>query len=561
MDDPDMKLVREFVANNSEQAFAALVARNIALVNGIAFRLVNDAHLAQEVTQVTFIILSRKAKTLGKQTIVAAWLCRTARYVASDALRLQRRRRAREREAFMQGMTNDSPPAAWPDLTRHLDAGLGSLRAADHDVLVLRFFKNASFADIARVLGIGESAAKMRVTRGLEKLRKYFGRRGISYSAGAIAGVASAEIFQQGANFTAAAVSAAATAKTGMLGASTLALLDSSLKGMVLAKIKATVAAVAGVALSAAAITTAVTVAATHESDAGSPHALAERYIAALKSRDASAMGEIFSINALSNLPASEREAIHKSWVAAELGGLSQLPKEYEIRVTPWTAITGSSLPATQYIPVRPAFLVELVSRHPEDGKGIGEIAYWDRGRLAFVRPLPKTTGTPGDGVAARVNGRPIMASQVTDLTAWSERAVRAQIPDDRQAAVAVADLRNRGLDELVDRELILQEAERQKIKVPDAAIEERIQAIVENEFAGNRQAFLARLKESGMSPDAFAQIEREKIIVQAMRAHILRSTLEPEQKKRAMENWLASLRKQATIVVEPDGFFGGGAE
>ena len=39
------------------------------------------------------------------------------------------------------------------------------------EVLILRFQQGLSFSDIAEVAGISQSAAKMRVYRGLERLR------------------------------------------------------------------------------------------------------------------------------------------------------------------------------------------------------------------------------------------------------------------------------------------------------------------------------------------------------------------------------------------------------
>src|SRR5258706_8970981 len=100
----DMELVREYARDQSEEAFAALVARHINLVYSVALRQLGDPHLAEEVSQATFIILARKAGSLGSKTIVSAWLCRTAQYAAADASKIQRRRQRREQELFMESV-------------------------------------------------------------------------------------------------------------------------------------------------------------------------------------------------------------------------------------------------------------------------------------------------------------------------------------------------------------------------------------------------------------------------------------------------------------------------
>src|SRR5690348_13829440 len=98
----DMELVRQFAEQRSERAFEALVSRHVNLVYSAALRQVGDSHLAEEITQAVFIVLARKAGSLDSKTALSGWLYRTARYVAADALKMQRRRQIHEQEAQMQ---------------------------------------------------------------------------------------------------------------------------------------------------------------------------------------------------------------------------------------------------------------------------------------------------------------------------------------------------------------------------------------------------------------------------------------------------------------------------
>ena len=192
----DMTLVREFAANQSEPAFAALVERHIALVHSAALRQVGDAHLAEEITQAVFIILARKAASLGSKTVLSAWLYRTTRYAAADALRARRRRQAREQEAHMQSILNQPDAEAWAQLAPLLDDALAELGETDRTALVLRFFENKTAREIAGNLRMEEAAAQKRVARALEKLRAIFVKRGVTLTATVIAGAVAANAVQ-----------------------------------------------------------------------------------------------------------------------------------------------------------------------------------------------------------------------------------------------------------------------------------------------------------------------------------------------------------------------------
>jgi RNA polymerase sigma factor (sigma-70 family) len=254
----DMELVREYVARQSETAFETLVSRHINLVYSSALRQVGDTHLAEEVTQAVFIILSRKAGSLGLNTVLSAWLYRTTRYASADALKSQRRRQRREQEAHMQSkILNEQTDPAWERLSPLLDEAMARLGERDRSALVLRFFENKTAREIAAVQRIDESAAQKRISRALDKLRSFFIKRGITLSAAAIAGAVSANSVHAAPMGLATTVVATA-AKGSAAAASTLTLVKGALKIMAWTKAKSAIVVGASVLLAAG--TTTITV-------------------------------------------------------------------------------------------------------------------------------------------------------------------------------------------------------------------------------------------------------------------------------------------------------------
>ena len=251
----DMTLVEEFAASRSEPAFAALVERHIGLVHSAALRQVGDDHLAEEIIQAVFIILARKAASLGPKTVLAAWLYRTTRYAAADALKGRRRRAAREQEAYVQSTLNEPDPhAAWMQLAPLLDDAMAELGEADRTALVLRYFENKTAREIAAAMRMKENTAQKRVTRALEKLRARFVKRGVTLTTAVIAGAVAANSVQAAPAGLAATVSIVA-AKGAAVTTSIIAIVQGTLKIMTYAKLKMAFGITAGIILAGGAAT------------------------------------------------------------------------------------------------------------------------------------------------------------------------------------------------------------------------------------------------------------------------------------------------------------------
>ncbi|MBA2431129.1 MAG: peptidylprolyl isomerase [Chthoniobacterales bacterium] len=121
------------------------------------------------------------------------------------------------------------------------------------------------------------------------------------------------------------------------------------------------------------------------------------------------------------------------------------------------------------------------------------------------------------DGIAAVVNGEVITLGQVRMVSMPRERLLRSQLRGE-ELAKQLTEARRLALQDLIDRQLIVQAFKEEKLSLPDYFVEQRMNEIIRENFGGDRNAFIKMLEAQNFSLSEFRKNEFEKIIVAAMR-------------------------------------------
>ena len=135
------------------------------------------------------------------------------------------------------------------------------------------------------------------------------------------------------------------------------------------------------------------------------------------------------------------------------------------------------------------------------------------------------------DGMAAQVNDDVITFSQVRELTGPLEASLVTNFSGNALTEKIKA-IRLRALNDLIDRQLIIQEFRKIKGSIPPYAVDGNINGMIREQFGGDRSAFLRTIAAQGLTLDKIRKMEEEKIIVQAMRSRQFKEDPEVSQGK-----------------------------
>ena len=138
---------------------------------------------------------------------------------------------------------------------------------------------------------------------------------------------------------------------------------------------------------------------------------------------------------------------------------------------------------------------------------------------IAFCSSPDAQAQSYSNGIAAVVNGKPIMKSELRDAVTAQEQMLRFKYREDAEGlAKEMAELKSTALDSLIDRELILSEFAKMGGTIKPQYVEDDINTIVRESFKGDRDAFVTELAKTGMTMKKFRELREKMIVVQVMR-------------------------------------------
>ena len=163
------------------------------------------------------------------------------------------------------------------------------------------------------------------------------------------------------------------------------------------------------------------------------------------------------------------------------------------------------------------------------------------------------------DGIAAVVNSNVITYGQVRELLMFRQRSMGQQQMTEEMKQ-KMQESQDAAINDLVDRQLIIDAFKTDGFQIPEYVVDDRINSLIRQEFGGDRTSFVRTLKAQGFSLSRFREVEREKIIVQAMRQKAVKSdfVISPDKIEASYRSNIAKYStpeeiRLSMIVLRPD--------
>jgi RNA polymerase sigma-70 factor (ECF subfamily) len=161
-------------AGGERAAFDLLFARHAPKLHHVLVRGMRRPEDGKDLVQQTFLQLHRHRADYDATRAFRPWLYTIALNLKRQYLRTKGRRPESELDEMVERTLAHSPGEARFENRQLLELGLKRLAPDAAEVIVLHWFGDLSMGEIATMLSISESAAKVRAHRAYEALRSIF---------------------------------------------------------------------------------------------------------------------------------------------------------------------------------------------------------------------------------------------------------------------------------------------------------------------------------------------------------------------------------------------------
>jgi RNA polymerase sigma factor (sigma-70 family) len=242
----DGQLLERFVSRREEAAFEALLQRHGAMVLGVCQRILHHSQDAEDAFQATFLVLIRKADSIGKQESVSSWLHGVAYRTALKARAEAAKRWDHERQVRQMQSRDPTIEVIWRELGPLLDEEIERLPAKYRLPFVSCYLEGKTYEEVSQELGCSRWTIATRLSRARARLRRRLAGRGLALTAGGLETVLSQQAVSAGISATlaaatlrsASAVVGAQSATITTISANIVALTEGVIRTMSLTKLK-----------------------------------------------------------------------------------------------------------------------------------------------------------------------------------------------------------------------------------------------------------------------------------------------------------------------------------
>lgn len=136
----------------------------------LAYSIVADYPLAEDITQETFLRVNDKASAYHPGTNPKAWIFKIARNLAIDAIRSRSREDLHEVEPERESENIEDIVVGGDGFSR----AMTNLDSTERDIVVLKIGASLKHSEIAKIIGISTGNVRIRYFRALKKLKSYY---------------------------------------------------------------------------------------------------------------------------------------------------------------------------------------------------------------------------------------------------------------------------------------------------------------------------------------------------------------------------------------------------